>query len=408
MNKITGKTGVLEKIVRRNEELMGKAIKKFGLKRNKVCFDVYKCLSDKLKEDDEKLFNLFQRPSGTTKKGLNTLLNFAFELAQIKPLWVLKYEKALEILLKNPPPNMLKAFGYKDIKELLEKEDLKEVFSALRFIESNEWMHKTFDRAYNNLKLKDFEERRVDLLVLSGKWLDIAEKFVKKKYHNVSHLKELGIIFVIPLKIDTPGETIRLFTLVLHYLHEIAFYNRLFKKYAKGKNFSKRIISLLRGDVIEKSKIKNLPQPLPTILSRKRIISQKSKIMNWLIIQRYLAKEDENDKRLFIPHVNSEAIHWRKAENDISRLSERFGELELELNFWAKLDFVGDYFDGNLVSFDLIDNIISLARDEKTSKYLYHHQEALWNKIFIEYIGEKKMEEIMVDNFEKGYISLNS
>ena len=59
------------------------------------------------------------------------------------------------------------------------------------------------------------------LKILEPQWLDVAEKFLEKKYHNVSHLKEFGVIFVIPLKIDMPGETLRLFTLILHYLNEV-------------------------------------------------------------------------------------------------------------------------------------------------------------------------------------------
>jgi len=72
------------------------------------------------------------------------------------------------------------------------------------------------------------------------------------------------------------------------------------------------------------------------------------------------------------------------------------------------LDFVGDFFedkDGKerFLSFDLIDLTMSLASDGQVN-YIYHHQEALWNKIFIEYFGRDKMNELIEENIIKGFI----
>jgi len=37
-------------------------------------------------------------------------------------------------------------------------------------------------------------------------------------------------------------------------------------------------------------------------------------------------------------------------------------------------------------------------------KYLYHQQEALWNKIFIEYLGREKVNELIEENIIEGFI----
>ena len=397
MELITGKKNVAERIMEENERRIKKTLTFLNC-HNCKAEDVFKFLIEKIQHDDKALYNLFKKPDGTSSKGLKTLFDFVIKLTNLKPLFVLRKEKAEEILRKNPPPNIIKALKYKGIDELLEKEDLIEIFCALRFVESNKWMHKTFDKTYKNLKPKDFEKRKLDIRVLSIKWLKIAESFIEKKYHNISHLKELGVIFIIPLKIDAPGETLRLFSLVLHYSHELDFYSKLFEKVAKatpsndGADFGKNLISLLKGEVL-----KNLPRA-------------KSGGINWMIIQQYLAKHDENDPRLFIPHVNPEALHWRKAEKDISQLSEKFKNVDL--NLWLELDWVGDFFerknDGNeLVSFDLVDLAMSLIENHEQIKYLYHHQEALWNKIFREYMGDENLEKLMIENFDKGHVSLS-
>jgi hypothetical protein len=391
MSSATGKTDIIKNLMNENEHRINKTL---GLLN---CHDykaeaVQRALITKLQKDDRSLYNLFKKPSGVDEKGLRILFKFALRLVNVGSVFALKKKKAEEILKKNPPLNIIRALGYKDVKELLKKEDLIEIFSALRFVESREWMHRVFDGAYKNLSPKDFEKRKISLRVLSGKWLNVAEKFVKKKYHNISHLKELGVIFIIPLKIDTPGETLRLFSLILHYLHEIDFYSKLFVKVAnkdKG-SFGTKIISLLKGEILAKIKTKNSG-------------------FNWLIVQRYLAKENKNDPRLFVPHVNPEALHWQKAEKDISNLGKKFKNVNLEI--WFELDWVGGFFKTRdkkeeLVSFDLVDNVMALVQKEHRIKYLYHHQEALWNEIFERYVGFENLEKLLIENFEKGYISI--
>ena len=115
-------------------------------------------------------------------------------------------------------------------------------------------------------------------------------------------------------------------------------------------------------------------------------------------MQRYLAKDDQNDFRLLEPHVNPEAEHWYKAEGDLKNFGQGF-------EIWQNLDFVGDYIGDTLVSFDLIDLVMSLVKKGEV-KYLYHQQEALWNKLFIEYLGRDRMNQLIEDNIIGGFIPL--
>lgn len=401
MSKISGARGVMDALNNENDEKIEAILQHAGLTRQSKAEDVYRYLIDLLYRTDLALFEIFKRPSGQSSSGLKTLFNFALEIAQPQKVWVLKKDKAAEILFDNPPPVTLKAFGFSTVDELLAKKDFMDVFSALRFMETKEWMHKTFETAYAKLQQHDFEWRQIEVSVLDKEWLDIAEKFIQKKYHNVSHLKELGSIFIIPLKIDTPGETARVFTLLLHYLHEVQFYSSLFLHYSKQKEFSEKLISLLRGDV---------PEVIPA--SEERV--------DWLIVQRYLAKENPDDPLLKAPHISPEALHWTKAERAIAKFGDRFPELDL--SFWKNLSYVGDYFATErqyqvfgarqmqganeiLVSFDLVDNVMSLVQVRELAKYLYHQEEALWNRLFTGYFGEEKLSKMLIENFDKGVIS---
>ncbi|MEK7494111.1 MAG: hypothetical protein AAB630_03070 [Patescibacteria group bacterium] len=391
MEEVTGKRNIPQKVMEENDVLVEKSLTALGVKKEAFNFEVYQALIGKVKHNDAAIFDLFRQPRCIDYKGCKTLLNFAEELANVGEGFFLKKEKAVELLRNQPPINIMKALGYKEINELIEKEDIDQVFAALRFGEEQQWLNEVFFAQYRALTVDDFERRGIKLRVLDGKWLTIAEKFLKKKYHNVSHLKELGVIFVIPLELRTPGETMRVFGLILHYLHEVSFYAKLFTLYAQTpSNFAERIISCLRGDVLDEQMHSHV-------------------VSNWLIVQRYLAKDDEYDWRLFAPHVNPEALHWTKAEEDIARLNERFENLDL--HFWHNLDYVGDFYRtesgvDNLVSFNLIDTVMSLVMEKDMIKYLYHHQEAMWNKLFMEYVGGRdEMERLTIENFMKGYIA---
>ena len=390
MRLIVGHNEVLDKICEENEKIIKNRLDSLNVKEGRAA-NIYQSLIDKLKITDEKIFNLFEKPVCDSGEGCKTLLNFAREISGIEPGFFIKEEKAKEFLTNIPPQNILKSLKYENVGELVKNENVFEIYSALRFMEDRDWLNNVFFKQYESLVPEDFEQRKIKVTVLNNQWKRAADNFLKKKYHNISHLKELGIIFVIPTKLQTPGETLRTFSLILHYFHEIDFYSRLFEKYAKEENFALKIISSLKGDVLDNR------------------FSAEDLGKKWLIVQRYLAKEDEYDWRLFEPHINPEAIHWTKAENDISRLGEKFNLPEL--NFWRDLDWVGDFFPtetgiDSLVSFNMIDAVMDLVQQKEMIKYLYHHQEALWNKIFISFVGEKETEQLIIENFDKGFVEL--
>ncbi|MEK7555428.1 MAG: hypothetical protein AAB516_01250 [Patescibacteria group bacterium] len=394
---ITGKIGAIGKIVEENETQIRKRLDFLGLGRQVLAKEVYSALISKIEADDNKLFKALGSPSATVSKDWQRVLEVVKNIAGKPKGFFLKKEKAIEFLKNQPPLNILRILNYKSVDEMFQKEDIFEIFSALRFVEGNEWLNNVFFKQYKNLLPTDFEERGIEVRALSEKWVEIARDFIKHKHHNISHLKELGVIYVIPLSLEISGETLRNFALILHYFNEIRFYSELFERFGKqSDNFAKNLISLLRGDVIDNR------LPLPAGGQNKT---------QWMVIQRYLAKDDENDWRLFEPHINPEAFHWERAERMLVKCGEVLDGFSTDLSFWSDLNWVGDYFKTDtgidaLVSFNLVDTAMSLVKEKNLVKYLYHHQESLWNKIFIEYFGEEKIEEMIKENIIKGYFEI--
>ena len=385
LNRITGKSGLIYALVEENDKLINESLDSLGLGRNSMALDVYDALISKIESDDLKIFQYLKNPQLSDPKDCQRIVDLAKDISPRQKGFFLKKEIARRFLEAEPPRKILKALGYSSVEAMLAKEDLIEVYSSLRFLEDKEWLNNIFFKQYQNLKPSDFEEREIEVRVLGSRWKEAAEKFVQKKYHNISHLKELGVIFVIPITLKVSGEILRTLSLLTHYFNEVHFYSDLARRFAQNnpKEFSKNFISLLRGDVLN-----NFPA------------SPSGERQLFLIVQRYLAKDDENDHRLFLPHVNPEALHWDRAEVALAKIEG--------LDFWKDLDWIGDFFKIEtggeiLISFNLVDTIMSLVQEKEMIKYLYHHQEALWNKIFVSYFGEEKMEDLIKENIIKGW-----
>lgn len=388
MVKITGKKGVLDLIFEKNRQMVEYALEKMNFKKNNSGdYHIFSNLRETIfsHEDELKKF-LNEAPGGNI---FEKAVNFAKKMVKVKRGYFLKKENIKNILLACPPQHLLEYLGYDNIDSLIANEDLVECFSALRFIESNEWMHETFKKEYSKFTPDDFEERDIEIKVLGVKWYEIAKKFIAKKHHNVSHLKEFGIVFLNPISENIPGKLLRDFLLFLHYFYEIEFYSKLFRKYSAMENFSNNLKALLRGDVEEIFTAEN---------------------GDWLIVQRYLYKESPKDPRLFLPRVNPESLHWSRGERDFGTYFKN--TLYSDLAIWKDLNWVGSFFKmggkEELLSFDIEDNAmsaVSFIEGHGRQFFTYHQREAMWTKIFSEYVGgEENTEKLLIDNFNKGVI----
>ncbi len=384
MAKKTGRSGILNKVYEENLKIISSTLSTLDSHGSSTSH-VRDVLRKTIFDHERQLFNTLQMVDG--KNEFDKAAVLAGKIAQVGKGFFLKKEYAEKIVMKRPPSQVMKFLDVGSVEDMISKYDVTEIFSALRFIESNEWMHQTFEEVYSGFTAADFEEREIEVRVLGSVWEEIAKKFVSKKHHNLSHLKEFGVIFLNPVAESIPGKFLRDFALFLHYFHEIDFYSKLFRRYSTEADFAERLKSLLRGDVPEVDKVS---------------------AGEWIIVQRYLAKENVEDPRLFIPRVNPEAMHWSRGERDLTFFASSSPESGLRL--WHNLDWVGGLFTNGseeVVSFDLEDNAMSLVSfmEGKEVNFNYHQREAMWTKLFSEYVGgDENMEKIIIENFDKGII----
>ncbi|HPD99474.1 MAG TPA: hypothetical protein PKV52_04350, partial [Candidatus Saccharibacteria bacterium] len=160
--------------------------------------ELYAALLHRFKRDDEHLAKQIGGHNATDVQDLLPKMKAAAEEVKIaKKCWVLKKSVAKEFLRKTPPPNIMKKLGYRSIDSMLKNENILEIYGALRFAESPDWLN-AFDAQYTDIKPSDFEERKIEIVTMpADRWADIAEPFVHKKRHNITHVKELGIILML-------------------------------------------------------------------------------------------------------------------------------------------------------------------------------------------------------------------
>lgn len=296
--------------------------------------------------------------------------------------WVLKKSVARDMLRGCPPQNIMRLLGYRSVDSMLKRENLAEIYGALRFAESPEWLN-LFNETYKKLEPTDFETRQIEIVIMPHeRWGDIAEKFIHKKRHNITHLKELGVILMLPVKAPTlPGITIWVMSLLFHYTNEIRLYSAFFKLQQVKKDF---------GDILVRTLIAD--PDLGPVLSGKHI--------HWRVIQRYFGKlENEHHPEIFEPHVQPEDLHWRHAEDILY-------QIDPELAFWKGLDYVGLMFEDRPVPFNMMDVAASYCNNTPyEQRTIYHFRESLWDEIFIRYMGQKTLEQQILKQLDNDMIA---
>lgn len=339
--------------------------------QNSTGEEIYHALLSHVAEDNKRLAGII---GATDHEDIAHMVPFMVKAAERvkfnRKVFVLKHEKAKELLRKMPPYILMKELGYKKVDDMFENEDFDEMYTALRFSEGPEWLNK-YDELFKSVKASDYEERNIRIVAMDhDKYADLAEGFVKKKLHNVTHTKELGVIVVVPMKAKRmKGLVLKTLPLLLHYLNEIKLYSTFFKlKSRTTKHFGEVVMETLIADTTTGSQI-------------------VGNHVHWRVIQRYLGRHrEEATPEAFEPHVHPEDLHWRRAEDLLY-------QIDPQLEFWKDRDFVGLMYDDFPVAFNLFD--ISFAYSNNVpykDRYAYHFRESLWNELFARYMGMGNLE----------------
>jgi hypothetical protein len=236
---------------------------------------------------------------------------------------------------------------------------------------------------YYKLTPSDFETRPIEVIQMPvQRWGDISVDFIHKKKHNITHVKEMGVIIMLPIGPGTHLKAITIFVLPLlfHYLNEIRLYSSFFKLKQVQPDFGKIVVETLIAD----------PSSAAVMAGQH---------VHWRVIQRYFGKlEKENHPELFEPHVQPEDLHWRRAE-------EMMTEIDPELDFWDGLDYVAVQEGKRPVALNMLDVAANFVNDTPYDERVYYHfADALWNEIFMRYMGQNNLEDQILKQLDNDLI----
>jgi len=345
--------------------------------------EFYQALLARMYGDNERVTKLVgAKDSGDVKDLVPRLIKAANEVTFDRRVFVLKHDKAKDLLRQMPPKKLMQKLGYDTIDALFNGEDFDELYTALRFSEGAEWLN-AYNELFKTVTADDYEERDIRILAMNhDKYVDLAEHFTQKKLHNVTHTKELGVIVVVPLR-DThsKGLTLKTLPLLLHYLNEVKLYSSFFKLKAKKPHFGEVVVNTLIADPGNASQM-------------------AGQYVHWRVIQRYFGKlKDESHKEAFEPHVHPEDLHWRRAEDLLY-------QIDPEMTFWKDNDFVGVLFDNKPVTLNFVDVSLSYANSMSyEDRYVYHFRESLWNELFIRYMSYPNLEQQILQQLDNDMIA---
>lgn len=387
LEKATGDQGI---DVRLTAEIIGKAnmkMRELGLDpADTTGKELYQALLAIIKKHDE---FLTMKVGGKDPMDVHDLLprirKFVEHEDIPKKVWVLKPSAAKRLLKNMPPKNVMKHLGYKTVDSMIKREPVTELFGSLRFAEDPAWLNK-FLLKYKSLAPSDFETRDIAFVIMDEKkWGGLTKEFVHKKRHNLTHLKEMGVIMILPMPIKRMrGVVITVLPLMLHYINEIRLYSAYFKMQQVKPDFGSILSDTLIADP-----------------GKHAVMA--GQYVHWRVLQRYFGKlRGEYHPELFEPHVQPEDLHWRKAEEILYRV-------EPALYFWHDHDYVAAAYDGRPVAFNLMDVAINYVNDLAYSERVaYHFQESLWNEIFIRYMGQKTLENQILKQLDNELIAPES
>ncbi|MDO8504671.1 MAG: hypothetical protein Q7S36_02350, partial [Candidatus Liptonbacteria bacterium] len=152
---ITGRQGVPGKILEENEKLIQSHMLALGVRRDAGAKDVYDALISKIESDDALIFKGLGNPNCRSVADCRRIGEVAKKVVNPPMGYFLKLEKAREFVVKEPPQKVMECLGYKSAAEMVEKEDILEIYSALRFVEGGEWLNTVFFKQYENLTQED-------------------------------------------------------------------------------------------------------------------------------------------------------------------------------------------------------------------------------------------------------------
>jgi hypothetical protein len=366
LEQITSRPGIDTRLIAELLQKSQKVVKSLGLDpKDTTGEELFLALTVRIRSHEMHL----KKHIKVSDTNPNVAIKQAIDNAKIhKTAWVLKKSVAKRLLQKYPPTRVMQLLGYTSIDSMLKRENLLALFACVRIVESSAWVSK-FNKGYKLLTASDFETRAIEVILLDEPKFKPLQQIQKQPPHAVTHLKELGVVALLPSAMQQkPGYVITTLLVLLHYLNEIRLHSSYFKLLQVRASFGKLMVESLNNNELTAANL-------------------AGKQLHWRVVQRYFGIGDTTvHPDFFQPHMQPEDLYWH-------RVDEQLVLIDPELRFWKDLEYIGVMAQAKPVSFNVLDSCLMYYTETGYQQRTYRYmQEALWSELLMRYMNEKIVE----------------
>jgi hypothetical protein len=291
--------------------------------------------------------------------------------------FVIKQSTMRQILKKLQPKVTMKRLGYRSMDSMLKHEPVPQLLAAALLSESKDWHKKRLD-AYKKLTARDFETKKVSLLVPTTKqWPKLAANHVTTFKHNLLALSELGSVVLLPLEEDLPGLAITTMLLSMDAINEIRVRSSFLKLQQVRPDFGEIVRATMVEEPVTEAELAG--QPLPW------------KIVQWFYGHGHSAYHPE----VFEPHVQAEDLEWHDAENILA-------EIHPALEFWQSSQLLALLDNGQPVSLNLLDVALTVCNGFDYSQRVVHHmRSSLSRELMARYLHQENLQALLLGKLDQ-------
>ncbi len=330
--------------------------------------ELFHALQTKLKTDDSLLVKRLRSISAyQVNAAANLSEGIATAISQATKnnlIFVIKASVAKRAIAKFPPKKVMKALNYRSYESLVKHVPLGLMVTAAEELESSAWMQH-YSAFLRSLSPRDFEERAVSVYSPhTDKWLVIKSQLLAISKRTVMVNKELGSLVILPLP-NRPVSGLATLTLAsaangLNAIYALSSYLRLSQV---AKDFNIRLLSSVSDE------------------PRFEHIDYFSAPLSWETVIRFIHHLQGQLGTALDTRIGSEEmIGWQPVEQLIQMIAP-------EMEFWRDCGHVGRLDGNSTVSFNVLDNALSLVnRARYPERYSHHVKRALWQELIAKYI----------------------
>lgn len=346
--------------------------------------ELYRALLARVERDNARISGIIGIRNGDNIDNVVSLIvKTVVDLKFDRSAFVLKHDKAKDLLRLNPPLKLIKNLGYSDIEKLFAGEDFDELYAALRVVEDVHWL-KAYNALLKSVTSDDFEIRDITIIAMNReKYADITDAFIRKKLHNVAHSKEMGIVAVTPVDgSQSKGLVLKTLSQLLHYVNEVVIYSSFFRLKAGDSDFGKIVSHTLADD----------PDNASQMVGNN---------VHWRAVQRFYGKLGGEPRSSISKLAYLYDINWHRIEDLIC-------QIDPEMEFWRDNEYVAALFDSYPVSLNLTDVSLNYATgtqyEERHARYFC---DSLWNELYARYMKHPGLESQILQQLGDTKITLD-